>query len=83
MRTHKSDENMPDCELYDHYQTIFVTPDIKDIMLVTNVVRKNCLAGIRRIGISITKQLTTCPNQTSVNQQCNSKNANYTFQNLI
>ena len=38
MSTHKSDENMPDCELYDHYQTIFIAPDVKDIMLVPNVV---------------------------------------------
>ena len=27
---------MPDCEFYDHYQTIFVTPDVKDIVLVPN-----------------------------------------------
>ncbi len=38
MCTHKSDEYMPDCELYDHYQTIFIAPDVKDIMLVPNVV---------------------------------------------
>ena len=39
MSTHKSDENMPDCEFYDHYQTIFVTPNVKNIVLVSNVVR--------------------------------------------
>ena len=38
MGTHKSDENMPDCELYDHHKSIFVAPDIKDIMLISNVV---------------------------------------------
>ena len=27
---------MPDCEFYDHYQTIFVAPDVKDIVLVSN-----------------------------------------------
>ena len=45
MRTHKSDENMPNCKLYDHYQTIFVAPDVKDIMLISNVVcrREICL----------------------------------------
>ena len=38
MSTHKSDEYMSYCELYDHYQTIFIAPDVKDIMLVPNVV---------------------------------------------
>jgi len=38
MRTYKSDEDMPDCELYYHHKSIFVAPDVKDIMLVTNVV---------------------------------------------
>ena len=38
MSTHKSDENMPDCELYDHNKPIFVAPNVKDIMLIPNVV---------------------------------------------
>ena len=38
MSTHKSDEDMPDCEFYDHYKSIFIAPDVKDIMLVSNVV---------------------------------------------
>ncbi len=38
MRTHKSDENMSDCKPYYHHKSIFVAPDVKDIMLVTNVV---------------------------------------------
>ena len=38
MCTHKSDENMPDCELDNHHKSIFVAPDVKDIMLVSNVV---------------------------------------------
>ena len=38
MSTHKPDEDMPDCEFYDHHQTIFVASDVKDIMLVSNVV---------------------------------------------
>ena len=38
MSTHKSDEDMPDCELRDNNQTIFVTPYVKDIMLIPNVV---------------------------------------------
>ena len=38
MSTHKSDENMPDCELYDHYKSIFVASNVKDIMLIPNVV---------------------------------------------
>jgi len=40
MRTHKSDENMPDCKLYNHHKMIFVTPDVKDIMLVSYSVAK-------------------------------------------
>ena len=45
MCTHKSDEYMPDCELHDHYQTIFIAPDVKDIMLIPNIVcrREICL----------------------------------------
>ena len=38
MSTHKSDEDMPYCEFYDHYQTILIAPDVKDIMLAPNVV---------------------------------------------
>ena len=38
MRTHKSNKDMSDCELYNHNQTIFVAPDIKDIMLIPNIV---------------------------------------------
>ncbi len=38
MRTYKSDEDMPDCKLYYHHKSIFVTPDVKDIMLVSYVV---------------------------------------------
>ena len=38
MRTHKSYEDMSDCELNNHYQTIFVTSYVKDIILVPNVV---------------------------------------------
>ena len=38
MSTHKSDENMPDCELYDHNKAIFVAPNVKNIMLITNIV---------------------------------------------
>ena len=38
MSTHKSDENMPDCELYDHNKSIFVAPNVKDIVLIPNVV---------------------------------------------
>ena len=40
MRTYKSDEDMPDCKLYYHHKSIFVTPDVKDIMLVSYVVRR-------------------------------------------
>ena len=38
MSTHKSDEDMPDSELYNHHKSIFVAPDVEDIMLVTNIV---------------------------------------------
>ena len=38
MRTYKSDKDMPDGELYNYYKSIFVAPDIKDIMLISNVV---------------------------------------------
>ena len=38
MRTHKSDENMSDCEFHDHHKSIFVAPDVKDIVLIPNVV---------------------------------------------
>ena len=38
MCTHKSDEYMPDGELYNHHKSIFVAPDVKDIMLVSNIV---------------------------------------------
>ena len=40
MRTYKSDKDMPDCKLYNHHKTIFVAPDVKDIMLVSYVVRR-------------------------------------------
>ena len=33
MGTHKTDENMPDCELYNHNKSIFVASNVKDIML--------------------------------------------------
>ena len=29
---------MPDCELYDHNKPIFVAPNVKDIMLIPDVV---------------------------------------------
>ena len=32
MRTHKSDENMSDCEFHDHHKSIFVAPDDKDLI---------------------------------------------------
>ena len=50
MSSHKSDEDMPDCELYDHHKTVFVAPDVKDIMLVPYIVcrRKVCL-DIRKV----------------------------------
>jgi len=38
MCTHKSDKYMSYCELHYHHQTIFIAPDVKDIMLVPNVV---------------------------------------------
>ena len=38
MCTHKPDEYMPDCELHNYYQTIFVALNVKDIMLVSNIV---------------------------------------------
>ncbi len=38
MSTHKSDEDMPDCELYDHNKSIFVASYVKDIMLIPNAV---------------------------------------------
>ncbi len=38
MRTYKSDEDMSDRKLYDHNKTIFVAPDVKNIMLISYVV---------------------------------------------
>ena len=38
MRTHKSDKDMPDRKLYNHNKTVFVALDVKDIMLIPNVV---------------------------------------------
>ena len=38
MSTHKSDKNMSDCELYYHNKPIFVASNVKDIMLIPNVV---------------------------------------------
>ena len=38
MSTHKTNENMPDCELHDHNYSIFVAANVKDIMLIPNVV---------------------------------------------
>ncbi len=50
MCSHKSDEYMPDCELHYHYQTILVSPDVKDIMLVTNIVcRREVRLYLRQI----------------------------------
>ncbi len=45
MRTYKSNEYMPNCELYDHNKTVFIAPDVKDIMLVPYVIcrREVCL----------------------------------------
>lgn len=28
---------MPDCELYNHHKSIFVAPDVKDIVLVAKI----------------------------------------------
>ena len=45
MSTHKSDEDMPNCELHNYHKSIFIAPDVKDIMLVSNVIccREVCL----------------------------------------
>ena len=38
MSAHKSDEYMPNCELYYHHKTISVAAYVENIMLVTYVV---------------------------------------------
>ena len=38
MCSHKSNEYMSYCELHNHNQTVFVASDVKDIMLIPNVV---------------------------------------------
>ena len=39
MSTNKSDEQMPNREFNDHHKTIFVTTDIKNIVLITHIIR--------------------------------------------
>jgi hypothetical protein len=38
MSTNKADENMSYRELHDYHETVFVAPDIKDIVLVANII---------------------------------------------
>lgn len=39
MSANKSDEQMPDREFNDYHKTIFITTDIKNIVLITHIIR--------------------------------------------
>ena len=54
MRVHKADKDMPYCELHDHYQTIFVSTDIENVVLVAYIV------GCRKVHLDVREVSPLC-----------------------
>ena len=55
MRTYKAYEKISDCEFYYNNQSVFVSSDVKHIMLITNIV------GRREVNLYIRQFLPLCP----------------------
>ena len=55
MRTHKAYENMSYCEFYYNNQPVFVSSDVKHIMLIAYII------GRRKVNLYIREIFPLCP----------------------